>query len=76
MVNKITSKILFGRIKIYIDDLLHISLPLDQDAKVHAWRDNESNFKIEIRCAGDTDIYEYTNFVLWEKILKELDKLI
>lgn len=72
----VTSKIVHERIKIYINGLIHISIPIDPNTKIQSWRDAECNYKIEIWCAGHTDTYAYINFQLWEGILKELDKYI
>lgn len=73
---KVTSKIVFERIKIYIDEVLHISIPIDKSIKIQSWRENEANYKIEIYCAGHLDIYVYDDLEKWKNVLFELDKHI
>lgn len=76
MKQLVTSKSKYGRIKIYIKGILHISLPKDSNTKLQSWYESDSTYKIEIRCADETDYYGYEDIEVWKAILAEFDKLI
>lgn len=76
-MSKITSKTTNNIIKIYIDNILHIRFPYQNDIKIHSWIDASTRFYcIEIWCCNHTEKYEYENRDLWENMLKVLDTLI
>lgn len=75
-MSKITCKCEYDRIKIYINNILHISLPNDSNTKIQSWKESDTIYKIEIRSANDTDEYGYDNFEIWKQILDLLDKNI
>ena len=51
-MKKVTSTTEYNRIKIYIDDILHISIPKDPDIKIQSWYEDETLYKLEIFCCG------------------------
>ncbi len=75
-MSKVTSKTEIHRVKIYINDILHISIPKNGNIKIQSWYEDDSLYKIEIYCVEHLDEYWYDNKEIWKSILTELDKNI
>lgn len=71
---EITSKSEFNRIKIYINNLIHISIPKDNNTKIQSWYEDKTLYKIEIYNSKHLDEYHYEKYEIWSDVLKELDK--
>ena len=73
----VTSNADSERIKIYIDGILHLRIPVDINTKIQSWREESSGlYVIEIWCIRHTERLEYEERQLWIKILAILDKLL
>jgi hypothetical protein len=68
-----------NQIKIYINDLLHLCIKIDEYIGVQSWIDDYSKYRynINFHFKNNTDILcEYDDRNLWESILKQLDLAI
>lgn len=66
-------------IKIFIDDILHLSFKVANINGISSWIDGENNDKFFIQIcfiAGNTMILEYDNKDKWGKILNVLNNFI
>lgn len=69
----------FQSFKIYINDLLHLELRMDNHDGVQSWLEGSSKhmYIIEFyRKEGDPIQMEYDDYDIWASILKEIDKNI
>lgn len=75
--NKVTYNLEYNRFKIYINNLLYISIPyeLNSDTRIHSWYEHKTCYKIEIYCRGYCDYYEFDNYEIWSSVLKILDTI-
>lgn len=75
MPAEITSRVDSVCFKIYINNTLHLRLPIDRQHILQSWIEDSSNlFKIEISYHGRSELLEYENRSLWEAVLKEIDE--
>lgn len=79
-VNKF-NKVSYGSdsedIRIFIDDILHIRIPRDNNIKIHARSSSGTKlYYIDIWCMNHTVTYEYEDKNLWKDILQSLNKVI
>jgi hypothetical protein len=62
-------------IRIYVNDILHIRIPRDNNIKIQSWIEGHTKtFRIEIWCVNHSEKYVYDNREMWEQILKLLDE--
>lgn len=70
---KATLKIKGSFVKIYIDDLLHLSFKQQDFAGIQSWKEGANWYDIEYYL-GDTKILcAYDDFDKWKAILKLID---
>ena len=65
-----------NQIKIYINDLLHLCIKIDEYIGMQSWIDDYSKYRynINFNFKNNTDILcEYDDRNLWVSILKQLD---
>ncbi len=64
-------------IRIYIDNILHVRIPRDNDLKLQSWVEgNTKTYVIELVVNGHSDQLVYDNKNLWVQVLKVLDENI
>lgn len=64
-------------IRIYINGILHLRIPRDEDMKLQSWVEGDSKmYVIELWVKGHQDHMAYDNKSLWVDILKVLDQNI
>ena len=74
---KIELKINKKQIKIYIDDILHLSIVREELISIQSWimgYDGYRKYHIEYTTKTNTIESEYDNIEKWKKILKLLDE--
>ncbi len=64
-------------VRIYINGLLHIRFPRDKNVTLHSWIEGHSKrYVIDIFSKGHTERVSYDNRIIWEKVLRLIDKHI
>lgn len=64
-------------IRIYIDNVLHLRIPRDENLKLQSWVEGDTKtYVIELWVKNHTDQMVYDNKSLWTEILRVLDKNI
>jgi hypothetical protein len=74
--HKFSSKIENGRIKIYIDDLLHVVFNQSDFRAIYSYNIDKSLYGIDIILKDSLIELEYINNETSAQILKELDTLL
>lgn len=79
MAAKITCSVTFRYLKIYINNVLHFQLLLENHDGVQSWLlgENVKTFFIEFyRKEGEPILLEYDSYDIWIEILNLIDKNI
>lgn len=73
----VTSYITDTTMRIYINDLLHVSLKLSALLGINSWieGDNQDQYFIEYTLVGGVIQCEYNTEAKWVSVLQELNKL-
>lgn len=69
----ITSKTSWNSFKIYLDDILHISIPTEEYRGLQSWKDKYGKYCIEIYTTYSKTRVDYDKPELWKEVLKVLD---
>ena len=75
MLTKIAIESDFGRVRIRIDGIVHLSLKQSSDIQIQSWLNpHRSYYAIEYYSAGQSILCEYGKKEIWEEILKKLEE--
>ena len=66
----------FYAIRVFIDDFLHIWVPVDRLIAWQSWFDSESDFSIEFALAGGSLHVEYTERERWQLVVAGLEGVL
>ena len=72
----VTTKKTLKNLKIYIEGLLHVSIPIKEYSGLQSWLEGDNTYTYHIEFYlnnGQTIICEYEDKKLWEEILKQID---
>jgi len=76
MKNKIVIESDFGRIRIKINGIIHLSLKQSPDIQIQSWLyPSRSYYAIQYYSAGSNILCEYEDKGIWEQILKKLEEV-
>ena len=76
-MNKIHATRSHQNLRIYINDLIHIDLPIKEHNGLQSWLEGSDRRRYFIqfyRKIGEPIILEYEDRNIWEEILKVIDK--
>lgn len=73
-MSTVTSYLKFGKLKIKINDILHLNINTVKLAGIYSWNMGDKDFFIEFTFDDATITAEYDNKDLWVAILNELEK--
>jgi hypothetical protein len=71
MPANVVVKVLYHRIKVYINDILHCHIDTTGGVHVHVWEDNNL-YCIEYTTKCGTVLCDYENKEMWLNIVKEI----
>jgi len=66
----------FYAIRVFINDLLHVWVPVDKLIGMETWCDTDSDFSIEFALAGGSMHLEYTDRDRWAMIVSGLEGVL
>lgn len=77
---KVEAKLVGTRLRVYIDETLHLSLPTEDGIQIHTYVIGKMgtpgcNYHIDITAADHTSEVSYIRKEIWQAVLKELEKL-
>lgn len=70
----ITAKTQISTLKIYVDNILHLSIPKVKFLSLQSWMERKDLYCIEIYLDGAAILLEYTTMEKWILVLKLLDE--
>ena len=73
--HNISVKITLEHLRIYINEILHISIKLDEILGIQSWIHSKKSYKIEFYLKKSTILCVYDNFYKWKTILTGIDNL-
>jgi len=74
MLNTYEFKLIHGRVKIYINGLLHIAFNQSEFKGVYSYRDDIDRYGIDFFVDNTVIEVWYETIQMWEEILKLIDK--